>query len=222
VSGELITDDPRRSDVSGRVGTVYLLHLEPGLAVTGDRVARHYLGWTGADVDERVREHLAGRGSPLVRAALAAGADVSLQRTWLGVDRHFERRLKNRHEAPRLCPRCVTAGITAGRGLLLGGAGELADPRAHLAPHGDTTAWDRAGAASGVVIGWSTLEDRRAYQQRERALIARFAPDAAAAIAAEQRCNGCGCSDSLACEEEDGCTWVEAELCSNCAAERRA
>jgi hypothetical protein len=105
-------------------GAVYLLHLEPGLPITGSRVARHYLGWTQTDVHERVREHLAGRGSPLVRAALAAGADVTLQRTWVGVDRHFERRLKNRHEAPRLCPRCVAAGATGGRGLLLAGTGE--------------------------------------------------------------------------------------------------
>jgi hypothetical protein len=105
-------------------GAVYLLHLEPGLPITGNRVARHYLGWTQTDVDERVRQHLAGHGSPLVRAALAAGADVTLQRTWVGVDRHFERRLKNRHEAPRLCPRCVAAGATAGRGLLLAGTGE--------------------------------------------------------------------------------------------------
>jgi hypothetical protein len=63
----------------------------------------------------------------------------------------------------------------------------------------------------------STLEDRRAYQQRERALIAAFAPDAAAAIAPEQRCRGCGCSESIACEA--GCWWVEADLCSSCSAQ---
>ena len=63
----------------------------------------------------------------------------------------------------------------------------------------------------------NTLEHRRAYQQSERKLIAGFAPDAAAAIGAEQRCRDCGCSESLACEE--GCWRVEADLCSSCSAE---
>ncbi len=108
------------------VGTVYLLHFEPGLPITGTRVARHYIGWTDGDVDVRVRQHLTGRGSPLVRAAHQAGSTVTLERTWPNVDRYFERRLKRRHEAPRLCPLCVTTGATGGRGLLapeLAGAG---------------------------------------------------------------------------------------------------
>jgi len=100
------------------IGTVYLLHLEPGLPITGNRVARHYIGWAESDVDGRIAQHLAGRGSPLVAAAFAAGGTVTLERTWAGVDRYFERRLKNRHEAPRLCRRCVAAGRTNGRGLL--------------------------------------------------------------------------------------------------------
>ena len=102
------------------IGTVYLLHLEPGLPVTGSRVARHYLGWTaGEDVQQRLDQHLAGRGSPLVAAVIAAGGTATLVRTWPRVDRHFERRLKRRHEAPRLCPHCVAAGHTNGRGPLL-------------------------------------------------------------------------------------------------------
>ena len=100
------------------LGSVYLLHFEPGLP-NGSRVVRHYLGWTEGDVDARVAEHLAGRGSPLVRAVVAAGQTVTIERVWPEVDRYFERRLKNRHEAPRLCPHCVDAGITGGRGLLL-------------------------------------------------------------------------------------------------------
>ncbi len=104
------------------LGTVSLLHLESGLPITGGRVAPHYLGWTETDVDARVALHIAGRGSPLVRAALALGCTVTIERTWPNVDRRFERRLKNRHEAPRMCPRCVTAGVTGGRGLLAAGA----------------------------------------------------------------------------------------------------
>lgn len=100
-------------------GTVYLLHLEPGLPVTGTRVARHYLGFTEREVEDRVAQHVARRGSPLVAAVIAAGGTVTVQRTWSDADRNFERALKRRHEAPRLCPHCVGCGHTNGRGLLL-------------------------------------------------------------------------------------------------------
>jgi hypothetical protein len=53
-------------------GHVYLLHLEPGLPVTGNRVARHYLGFAERDVDARVAQHLRRQGSPLVAAVIAA------------------------------------------------------------------------------------------------------------------------------------------------------
>jgi hypothetical protein len=99
-------------------GSVYLLHFEPGLPVTGNRVARHYLGLAEHDVEARVMQHLRLRGSPLVAAVLAAGGRVTLERVWIGVDRGFERRLKRRHETPRLCPRCTREGVTGGRGPL--------------------------------------------------------------------------------------------------------
>lgn len=99
-------------------GSVYLLHFEPGLRVTANRVARHYLGFAEGDVHARVAQHLRGQGSPLVAAVLAAGGAVTLERVWIDADRRFERRLKARHETPRLCPRCVSAGRTGGRGLL--------------------------------------------------------------------------------------------------------
>lgn len=96
---------------SGIPGSVYLLCIEaPGLHVTGNRYARHYLGWTEGAVADRVATHLAGQGSPLIKAALARGLAVELVREWHGVDRHFERRLKNRREAPRLCPTCNVRG----------------------------------------------------------------------------------------------------------------
>jgi predicted GIY-YIG superfamily endonuclease len=47
-------------------GTVYVLHFEPAY-----KHARHYVGWTEGDVVERLAVHLQGRGSPLIRAALA-------------------------------------------------------------------------------------------------------------------------------------------------------
>ena len=94
------------------LGHIYLLHFDPPLAH-----ARHYLGWT-QDLEQRIATHRAGQGSPLVAAAVAAGSEIQVARTWSDVDRHFERRLKNRHETPRLCPICVAAGLTNGRGLL--------------------------------------------------------------------------------------------------------
>ncbi len=94
---------------SGVLGSVYLLCFgDEGLHVTGNRYARHYIGWTEGEVDVRVDVHLAGQGSPLVRAAVDAGCAVELTRVWADADRHFERKLKRRREAPRLCPACCT------------------------------------------------------------------------------------------------------------------
>jgi hypothetical protein len=101
-----------------RDGSVYLLHFEPALRVTGNRVARHYLGFAERDVDGRAAQHLQRHGSPLVAAVMRAGGKVILERVWSGVGRGFERRLKRRHEAPRLCPRCVRDGLTGGHGPL--------------------------------------------------------------------------------------------------------
>jgi hypothetical protein len=86
--------------------------------VTGNRVARHYLGFAERDIDARIAQHLRRQGSPLVAAVIAAGGSVTLERVWTGVDRGFERRLKRRHETPRLCPRCARDGRTDGRGPL--------------------------------------------------------------------------------------------------------
>jgi hypothetical protein len=103
--------------LAGEPGSVYLLHLDPPLCQ-----ARRYLGWA-RELEPRLGEHRAGRGSPLIAAAVASGSRIELARTWENVDRHFERALKNRHEGSRLCPLCVRAGRTAGRGLL-----EIAPP----------------------------------------------------------------------------------------------
>ena len=80
-----------------RLTGIYLLHLEPRYLHAG-----HYLGWA-LDIDRRVREHLQGgtKASPLVRAALAAGCEVTLVRTWPDHDRTEERRLKRSHGLSR-------------------------------------------------------------------------------------------------------------------------
>ena len=88
---------PAKSDVQG---TVYMIHLQRPY-----RHARHYLGWTH-DVEQRLAVHRQGQGSPLLRAAVAAGITFDVVRTWPG-DRHLERRLHNAKNSPaRLCPVC--------------------------------------------------------------------------------------------------------------------
>lgn len=81
-------------------GTVYVLHFEPAY-----KHAQHYVGWTEGDVAERVAVHLRGRGSPLVRAAVAAGVDMQLAATYEGT-RYLERRMKRWHHTSRFCAIC--------------------------------------------------------------------------------------------------------------------
>jgi hypothetical protein len=85
--------------------------------VTGNRVARQLLGFAERDVDARVVQHLRRKGSPLVAAVIAAGGSATLERVWTGVDCDLERRLKRRHETPRL-PGCARDGRSGGRGPL--------------------------------------------------------------------------------------------------------
>lgn len=89
--------------------TVYLLHFDPPYTaptVTGGvKTAGHYLGSTAGAVEDRLAEHLAGRGSPLVRAAVRAGCDVRVVAQWTG-GRVAERNLKRGHRHARYCPVC--------------------------------------------------------------------------------------------------------------------
>ncbi len=80
-------------------GVIYLLHFDRRYKHAG-----HYIGWT-RDLDSRLEEHRAGRGARLLQVCKEAGIGFVLARTWRG-DRNMERRLKNRKEAPRLCPIC--------------------------------------------------------------------------------------------------------------------
>ena len=80
-------------------GTVYLIHLD-----TPYKHARHYLGWT-TNLDARLHAHRTGHGARLMEVITAAGITWRLVRTWPG-GRDRERAIKNRHEAPRLCPEC--------------------------------------------------------------------------------------------------------------------
>jgi predicted GIY-YIG superfamily endonuclease len=82
---------------------VYLIHFETPL-----KHARHYLGFTNSDLEDRLARHRAGGGSKLMRAIKEAKINWSVVRTWEGenVDRNFERRLKNRKQTHVFCPIC--------------------------------------------------------------------------------------------------------------------
>jgi hypothetical protein len=96
-------------------GHIYLLHFARpvGNPENPRGQARHYLGWA-LDPEARERQHRAGCGAALTRAAVAAGIDWELFILAEG-DRYLERHLKNLHAGPRLCPIC---GRTHRRGRL--------------------------------------------------------------------------------------------------------
>jgi hypothetical protein len=88
-------------------GIVYLLHFDRSY-----RHARHYIGFT-QNLDQRLADHRAGRGSPLIAAAIADGIDFQLAAMWEG-DRHDERRLhRQKNTRARLCPICVAGDRAA-------------------------------------------------------------------------------------------------------------
>jgi predicted GIY-YIG superfamily endonuclease len=90
--------------------TVYLVCFHPGLP-RGQRPgnACHYLGSTSyRDPAERLREHLAGAGSPLVKAAYDRGLVPEIVATWPG-SKQTERAMKRRHRLSHYCPRCNPA-----------------------------------------------------------------------------------------------------------------
>lgn len=87
---------------SGVMGTVYLLHFER--PISGGHTTQHYLGWA-EDLEPRLHAHEHGQGARLTQVARERGIRWQLARTWHG-DRNFERKLKRRHESPRLCPIC--------------------------------------------------------------------------------------------------------------------
>lgn len=83
--------------------SVYLLHFWQPIA-PGKHTCQHYVG-TADDVAKRIEEHRAGRGARLTQVAAERGIEFSLVRLWDG-GRAEERRIKNRKNAPKLCPIC--------------------------------------------------------------------------------------------------------------------
>jgi len=86
--------------------TVYLIHFDRPIGDLDNPrgQAQHYLGFT-TDLDARLEAHRTGNGSAIMAAVSRAGVDWTVSRTWKG-SRDLERRLKNQHNSPRLCPIC--------------------------------------------------------------------------------------------------------------------
>jgi len=81
---------------------VYVLHFDPPF-----QHARHYIGFTmDTTPDRRLKEHLTGRGSPLVYAAHKAGCKITVAKWWKSGCRNFERWLKNRADVYKWCLCC--------------------------------------------------------------------------------------------------------------------
>lgn len=91
-------------------GICYLLHFDGPLAH-----AVHYLGFCENDLTSRLDYHFKGRGSKLVKAAVAAGCEIFLVRVWKGASRDDERRLKG-HSSTRYCPACSDPMLNDGFG----------------------------------------------------------------------------------------------------------
>ncbi len=88
-------------------GYLYILHFSAPLGNPANprALATHYCGWA-ADPDERLAQHLAGRGAKITAAAVARGITFEMF-SWpapLGV----EKALKRRKETPRFCPTCCS------------------------------------------------------------------------------------------------------------------
>jgi len=94
----------RKLPRSGQQGDVYLIHLSVPVGH-----AQHYLGFS-LDHVQRLEEHRSNRGGRLLKVANSRGIAYEIVRVWSPADRRFERRVKNRSCAPKLCPVCNEDG----------------------------------------------------------------------------------------------------------------
>src|SRR5262245_22756094 len=89
-----------------QTSVVYLLHFDRAIGSTTNPRGRaqHYLGYADR-LNRRVLQHLTGRGAKITQELHRQGIGFVIARTWPG-SRSFERKLKNRKDAPALCPIC--------------------------------------------------------------------------------------------------------------------
>jgi 2'-5' RNA ligase len=102
------------------VGEAYLLHfnIPAGASIAPTREdankdfhARHYLGWA-EDATARIKSHYEGTsGVKIIDAIHRKNITFTVARTWGGVTRKFERRLKDQGGLSRHCPICKQQGL---------------------------------------------------------------------------------------------------------------
>jgi predicted GIY-YIG superfamily endonuclease len=83
---------------------VYLIHFHSKL-----HHSQHYIGYTNdkeGAMEARIKKHRNGSGARILRRCNELGIEYDLVRLWPGCDGKFERKLKNRKNAPKLCPLC--------------------------------------------------------------------------------------------------------------------
>lgn len=80
---------------------VYLLRFHEPVG-SGKKFVRYYMGYCDEErLDERMKDHRSGRGAKLTAAAAERGIDFDVIRTWKGLTRADERRLKNQKNHSR-------------------------------------------------------------------------------------------------------------------------
>jgi predicted GIY-YIG superfamily endonuclease len=79
-------------------GRVYLICFERPY-----KHARHYMGWTARSIEERIAEHMTGKGSRLMAAVVNAGISWEVVKVWEGATLRDELRWKS-GSAGRKCP----------------------------------------------------------------------------------------------------------------------
>lgn len=79
---------------------VYLIHFD-----TPYKQAKHYIGFAN-NLNARLEHHANGTGARLMQVIKQNNISWRLARTWDEGDKALERRIKNRKEAPTLCPIC--------------------------------------------------------------------------------------------------------------------
>lgn len=89
---------------------VFLLHFDR--PVNAERPARHYLEFTSRRIEDRVNDHRSGfeyRTVPIMWAAYQRGIGFTVARVWSNATKADEKRLRDLHDNPALCPLCNPA-----------------------------------------------------------------------------------------------------------------
>lgn len=89
------------------VVVIYLFHWD--VPLEGGQRPQHYMGSTPPErLEQRVREHLSGgsKQARIMRAAVEAGRDPRLVKTWTATRAEESRLKRGKHGFRHICPVC--------------------------------------------------------------------------------------------------------------------